>query len=73
MSTLSENLKKIRATKKVKQTEMAELLSITTRNYQDYEYGKVDPPSSKLLKIADYLDVSVDYLLGRTDNPNSHK
>jgi len=27
----------------------------------------------KLGKIADYLDCSVDYLLGRTDNPNSHK
>ena len=26
-----------------------------------------------LAKIADYLDCSVDYLLGRTDNPNSHK
>ena len=28
---------------------------------------------SNAVKIADYLDVSVDYLLGRTDNPNSHK
>ena len=29
--------------------------------------------SFSLARIADYLDVSVDYLLGRTDNPNSHK
>lgn len=29
--------------------------------------------SINLAKIADYLDCSVDYLLGRTDNPNSHK
>lgn len=29
--------------------------------------------SFSLAKIADYLDCSVDYLLGRTDNPNSHK
>ncbi len=31
------------------------------------------PVSDKLAKIADYLDVSVDYLLGRSDNPESHK
>lgn len=31
------------------------------------------PSGDKLGKIADYLDCSVDYLLGRTDNPNSHK
>jgi transcriptional regulator with XRE-family HTH domain len=29
--------------------------------------------ADNLIKIADYLDCSVDYLLGRTDNPNSHK
>ena len=73
MHSFSERLRTIRKAKKIKQSEMAALLSITTRNYQDYEYGKIDPPSSKLLKIAEYLDVSVDYLLGRTDNPNSHK
>ena len=31
------------------------------------------PKSDNLAKIADYLDCSVDYLLGRTDNPTSHK
>ena len=31
------------------------------------------PKADNLAKIADYLDCSVDYLLGRTDNPNSHK
>ena len=31
------------------------------------------PKADNLAKIADYLNVSVDYLLGRTDNPNSHK
>ena len=46
---------------------------MTPRNYQDYEAGKVDPPTSKLIALADYFDVSIDYLVGRTDNPNSHK
>ncbi len=40
-----------------------------------YEWasGKREPVSEYLIKLADYLDCSVDYLLGRTDNPNSHK
>ena len=39
----------------------------------EYKSGKKLPTLQNLLKIADYLDVSVDYLLGRTDNPDSHK
>ena len=39
----------------------------------EYKSGKKLPTLQNLLKIADYLNVSVDYLLGRTDNPNSHK
>lgn len=69
----AERLKELRKDKRTKQSDMAELLSITTRNYQDYEYGKIDPPTSKLIKLADYFDVSTDYLLGRTNNPESHK
>lgn len=44
---------------------MAELLGITERNYQRYEYGLVDPIASNAVKLADYFHVSVDYLLGR--------
>jgi transcriptional regulator with XRE-family HTH domain len=39
------------------------------RNYQRYEKGEVDPPSSKLVVLANYFGVSTDYLLGRTDTP----
>lgn len=52
---------------------MAELLKITPRNYQRYENGEVDPPTSKTVFLADYFDVSLDYLVGRTNNPDSHK
>ena len=40
-----------------------------------YELEKRDksPSADKLIKIADYFGCSVDYLLGRTDNPDSHK
>ena len=39
----------------------------------EYKNGKKLPTLQNIIKIADYLDISVDYLLGRTDNPNSHK
>lgn len=39
----------------------------------DLEHKKAFPSVDKVARIADYLDCSVDYLLGRTDNPNSHK
>ena len=44
------------------------------RNFMyDLEKKEKAPSADKLEQIADYLDCSVDYLLGRTDNPNSHK
>ena len=38
-------------------------------NYQDYEYGKVVPSATILIALADYFDVSLDYLVGRSDDP----
>lgn len=49
------------------QTDLADFLGIKLRTYQDYEAGKVDIPSSKLIALADYFDVSLDYLVGRSD------
>lgn len=69
----SNRLKQLRKEKKLKQSDMAELLELTTRHYQRYETGEVDPPTSKTIFLANYFDVSIDYLVGRTDNPNSHK
>ena len=49
------------------QKETAELLDINLRSYQLYEQGKVEPSIKKLLLLADFFDVTTDYLLGRTD------
>jgi hypothetical protein len=51
---------------------MAELLCITPRNYQRYESGEVDPPTSKTIFLADYFNVSLDYLVGRSDDPKRY-
>ncbi len=69
MKNLNPNLKKLRIEKKKKQDELAEYLRVTTRQYQRYESGEQEPNLDKLIKIADYFDVSTDYLLGRTDDP----
>ncbi|MCL2828405.1 MAG: helix-turn-helix domain-containing protein [Oscillospiraceae bacterium] len=47
---------------------MAEILGITERSYQRYEAER-NPNNETLIKLADFFDVSTDYLLGRSDNP----
>ena len=69
MKQFGERLKMLRKAKKLKQTDMAALLNITPRHYQDMEYGKINVPALTLIKLADYFDVSLDYLVGRTDDP----
>lgn len=72
MTTFAERLKTLRTNKKVMSKTMAELLKITPRNYQRYENGEVDPPTSKTVFLADYFDISLDYLVGRSDDPTRH-
>lgn len=69
MSFLYERLRGLRLDNKIMAKTMAELLKITPRNYQRYERGEIDPPTSKLVTLADFYNVSVDYLVGRSDNP----
>lgn len=49
------------------QTDMAKNLFISQRTYSYYESGGHDIPTEVLVRLADYYDVSVDYLLNRTD------
>ena len=72
MSKFNERIKQLRIDKKLTQKEMANILLITERAYQYYEATR-DPNVETLIRIADCFDISTDYLLGRTDNPNSHK
>lgn len=73
MLKFSNRLKQLRKEKKLKQSDMAILLNLTTRHYQEIEYGKVNIPTLTLIFLADYFDVSIDYLVGRTDNPKINK
>lgn len=73
MPSLAERLKQLRHTNHVTQKELAQYLKVTTRTVIFYESGERKPDYNGLLAIADYFDVSLDYLTGRTDNPNAHK
>ncbi len=61
-------LKDLREDRDVKQKELAELLNIKQNTYSQYENGKREIPLSMLWKLADFYDVSIDYLIGRTEN-----
>ena len=53
-----------------KQTELAKYLNIDQSTYSDYETGKINVPLEQLIKIADFYNVSLDYLVGPDDVPN---
>lgn len=73
MSTFQERLISLKKEKQVLQKDIADNLSISLRSYQDYEKGNAEPKMKYLIEIADYFDVSIDYLVGRTDNPKINK
>ena len=61
----TENLKAIRGAKGVTQKEAADALGISPNTYKNYEQGMREPNNEMLCKLADYFQVSTDYLLGR--------
>lgn len=61
-----KNIRSIREDNDVTQQQMAKLLNISQNTYSQYETGKIEWTASTLIKIANYFNVSVDYLLDRT-------
>ena len=66
MPVFGQRIKELRQEKRLKQKEMADFLGCTDRNYQKMEYGDINVPALTLMKLADFFDVSLDYLVGRT-------
>lgn len=69
----SKNLKSLRKEKKISQEQLGRVLHISQRSVSRYESGEVFPSEIILNSIADFFDVSVDYLLGRTNIKNIYK
>lgn len=64
-----KRLKDLREDNDLKQQQVADYLGITRSAYSNYENGIREIPLELLMKLADFYHVSVDYLLGRTDEP----
>lgn len=64
-----QRLKELRAKRNISQVKLAMDLDTTQNSISRYENGEREADYKTLIAIADYFGVSVDYLLGRTDNP----
>lgn len=69
MNVVGERMKEIRVNARYSQRQIAEKCGTTQASIGRYETGLVDPPFEKLLWYADFFEVSLDYIFGRTDNP----
>ena len=65
LEEMGKRLKVLRKEKGLKPSEMAEVMGLTLRHYQRFEYGEVNTPATVLNFFADYFGVTADYLLGR--------
>ena len=68
----SEKIRQLRKDRHLTQAKVAKEVGLSARGYQDLELG-AKPRYDALLHIADFYDVSVDWLMGRTDNPHAHR
>lgn len=71
--TISESLKRFRKHFGVTQQQVATAIGVLKPSYQRYEYSTNIPSATVLIKIADAYNVSLDYLVGRTDNPQVNR
>ena len=69
MKELGERLRILRESVKLSQVKMADLLGVKQSSINRYEQGLSAPSLEALVKYADYFDVSMDYIFGRTDKP----
>lgn len=68
-----QRIRDLREDNDLKQTQIAKVLNCSQQVYSNYELGQRDIPTSILITLADYYDVSTDYILGRTNNPKISK
>ena len=69
MDELSERLRRLRERNRLSRYRLSELCGISSDQIRRYELGKRKPGADALVAMADYFEVSTDYLLGRTDYP----
>jgi len=72
MSAFSKRLKEIRTSNNITQKQLSVTLNISERGIQSYELDERKPGLEALIALADYFNVSLDYLVGRSENPIIH-
>jgi transcriptional regulator with XRE-family HTH domain len=68
-----QRIRDLREDKDMNQTQIAEMLGMSQTGYSKYETGENDIPTEILIKLADFYEVSVDYILNRTNNKEINK
>ena len=68
-----ENLRNIREDRDIKQKDIAKYLNVSQNTYSQYETGIISLTAEILIKLSDYYNVSIDYLLDRTNKPDINK
>lgn len=72
MFNFGQHLKDLRKAKGVTQKQLAIDIGASERGIQQYELGERKPTYDMLIALADYFNVSLDYLVGRSDDPARH-
>lgn len=67
MNNFGDNLKRMRREVNVSQLALASSIGVTQQCVSDWENNKIEPTMSNLCKLADFFDVTIDFLVGRTD------
>ena len=70
---IANRVRQCRLDARLTQEEVSEKIDANSLTYKGYENCRSDIPTVYLVRIADFYGISVDYLLGRTDNPNLNK
>lgn len=66
-------IRDLREDRDLKQRQLAEILNCSQQVYSNYELGQRDIPTDVLIRLAEFYQVSTDYLLGLTSNPRRAK
>ena len=73
MNSFNNKLRNLRVSNGITQKQLAKQINIQPNSVQRLEYGTAQPSQKTITAIADYFDVSIDYLVGRTNNSEINK
>ena len=68
-----QRIQDLRIDADMSERELSEILHISQRSYSHYETGSRNIPIEMLIRLANYYEISLDYLVGRTDNKKMAK